>query len=302
MLVNKKLVKSNKYFAIAQTDTIIRFRINDITRFQSQMNTFGFKEDDKTGSCILPKSFNRYAQKNAEPFFVVNKKMPKEIYYPPIFWTRSEWAGRYDRRDVTELIYVKKKRYHREYFLPYSVCFTLNREETNIISDGISYTVENENKLKNTLNMLLGLFGECEILFDAEIPRQKKVRLNWEILPQGNYPWDRVAGLIDALTEKCKQTQKQLMIRDCKAIYDKSPDFIATGRSGFSGYMVFGFTQKNIYVLESIYPNNATYIVQNDWENISKLTKADILANNLHRARIIHSPSWENQFNKIMEE
>ena len=93
-----------------------------------------------------------------------------------------------------------------------------------------------------------------------------------------------------------------MMLRNCEEIYDANPDFVAYGRSGFRGYAVFGFKQKGIYVLESAFPNNATYVLGGDWETISQLSKAEILSQNLHKARIIHDANWDKNFKKMMEE
>ena len=57
-------------------------------------------------------------------------------------------------------------------------------------------------------------------------------------------------------------TQTELILRNCKLIYARKPDFVVYGRAGFKGYAVFGFTSKNLYVLESAFPNNATYVLQ----------------------------------------
>lgn len=301
MLIKQSRILSGKYFTTAQPGSLIYIRVSDLSRFSSKIKTFGFNDDDVTGSAILPAPFNRYAMKNAEQFFVVNKNLPKEEYYQAIYWTRHEWAGRGETVPVTEITYVLRERYHRDYYAPYSVYFSLNREERFIVSEGIPYEDENTAKLINTVNMLLGLFGECEILLDEiERPKCEVLRLNWEILPKGECPWGEVNELIEEVTKKCNQTQKQVMLRDCKIIHEKGPDFVAYGRSGFRGYIVFGFKAKNLYVFESIYPNNATYIVENDWEVLSQLTKAQILSKNLHKARIIHSEAWGKQFNKVM--
>ena len=91
------------------------------------------------------------------------------------------------------------------------------------------------------------------------------------------------------------------MLRNCEAIYAEHPDFVAYGRSGFKGYAVFGFTERNLYILESVMPNNATYVLENDWETISQLSKAEILSQELHKARIVHSENWQKNFDKIME-
>ena len=56
------------------------------------------------------------------------------------------------------------------------------------------------------------------------------------------------------------------------------------------------------YILESVFPNNATYVLQDNWEKISQLSKAEILSQNLHKARIVHSESWKKNFDALMEE
>ena len=75
---------------------------------------------------------------------------------------------------------------------------------------------------------------------------------------------------------------------------------MAYGRAGFRGYAVFGFTSKNLYVLESAFPNNATYVLQNDWETISQMSKLKFFQN-LHKARIVHSENWQKNFDAIMD-
>ena len=122
--------------------------------------------------------------------------------------------------------------------------------------------------------------------------KTKRVIVNWDILPRGEYPWSSIKETLGNLAKEHTKTQTRLMLRNCESIYERSPDFVAYGRAGFRGYAVFGFTSKNLYVLESAFPNNATYVLQNDWETISQMSKAEILSQDLHKARIVHSESW----------
>ena len=84
-------------------------------------------------------------------------------------------------------------------------------------------------------------------------------------------------------------------------ITDFEPEFVAIGRAGFSGYLIFGFPKKNLFVLESLYSGNATYVFAEKWEGLSKLTKAEILQGKLQKDRIIHRENWESQINNILE-
>ena len=304
IIIKQTRINSCKYFATATPNTPICVKVEDVERFGNKLIDFGFKESDKDGTTILPCSVNSYAKKNAEPFFIKNKSLPLEDYTQEVYWTRYEWAGRDKLNPVTEFSYIHKKRYHRDYFAPYSVNFTLIKkaDKSYIISDEILYSEENKSKLLNTINMLLGLFGECTVDFTEQEKEVKRMVVNWDILPKGEYPWSSVKKTLGELTKGQTKTRSEMMLRNCEAIYSKHPDFVAYGRSGFKGYAVFGFKSRNLYILESVMPNNATYVLDNDWEKISQLSKAEILSQELHKERIVHSEDWQKHFDRIMED
>lgn len=303
ILIKQTRINNCSCFAATVPNTPIRVRVENVGRFDSKLRAFGFKESDENGTSILPCGVNRYAKRNAEPFFTIDKSLPLEDYTQTVYWTRYEWAGKDQRNPVTDFSYINKKRYHRDYFAPYSVYFTLVTDggKSYIVSDAIPYSEENQNKLLNTVNMLLGLFGECTVDFTEQESKVKRVVVNWDILPKGEYPWSTVKKTLGDLTKGHTKTRTEMMLRNCEAIYAKQPDFVAYGRSGFKGYVVFGFTRRNLYILESVVPNNATYVLENDWEAISQLSKAEILSQELHKERIIHFENWQKNFDKIME-
>ena len=303
MTIKQKRIRSDRYFSSVTPGNPIRIKVENISRFPAELRSFGFMETDESGTLILPSICNRYAARNAEPYFTVDKTLPKEDYTQVVYWTRHEWAGRDETREVTELAFLPKKRYHRNYYEPFSVCFSyVSGNEPYIVSDDIPYIPENSDKLINTVNMVLSVFGECVLDFGEDTSTVEKKCLNWVVLPPGEYPWARIKETIEEITKSRTKTQSAMMLRNCETIYKAKPDFAAYGRSGFRGYVVFGFTKKHIFVLESAFPNNATYILGDDWETVSKLSKAEILSKNLHKARIIHAANWETQFNQIMEE
>ena len=184
-----------------------------------------------------------------------------------------EWAGRGETREVTDFVTIPRERYARIKFEPYSVELFLKYDEQGqlmVMTDFISYCHDNEKLLINTINIFLTNFEECEILtenFENVMPT-RTIKLNWEVLPSGDYPWKRIR---------------------------------AYGKSGFHGYVIFGFMHRNIYVLESVYPNNATYVFGKNWEELSKLTKAEILKENLQDVRIIHNNNWQQEIRDLLE-
>lgn len=305
MIIIKRRIISDNHLQIFNKNSKLAIKVHNALDDPQKVEKFGFNIDDADGTTILPNIFNVYSARNAEQFYTIDKTLPKEKYTQTLYWTRHEWAGRNETREVTEFTDITRKRYHRDYYLPYSVEFSLVKTEFEnyIISQEIEYTDDNVKKILNTINIALSLFGECEVLSDVEeIHKEKKViRVNWNILPKGKYPWDTVKGTIDTISKKYNNTQKKMLLRNCDKINNLSPDFIAYGNAGFNGYIVFGFTDKNLYVLESMFPNNATYIFEQEWEYLSKLSKCEILDKNLHKARIIHNTKWDESFSNLME-
>ena len=163
ILIKQTRINSCRYFALAPPNSPIYVRVDTRGRFERQLRAFGFQDADESGTSILPCSVNRYAKKNAEVFFTIDKSLPKEDYIQTVYWTRYEWAGRGEVNPVTDFSYIKKQRYHRDYFEPYSVYFTLvsDGDKKYIVSDGIPYVPDNHEKLMNTVNMVLATFGSA---------------------------------------------------------------------------------------------------------------------------------------------
>lgn len=304
MLIKQSRINSLKHFSVIKEEAPFMLVVNNVERFLEKVVKFGFGSDLRPGSKILPATFNRYALKNAEQYVTINRSLPKEDYYQTVYWTRNEWAGRGETREVTGFTDIKRQRYHRDFHLPYSVECTLYEENgvKSICSDKMIFSNQNKDKIINTVNMLLGLFGECEIISDQVALKGKPIHLSWDILPPGKYLWSKVKADIGEIITNRNITQQHMMLRSCESINNLGPDFVAYGRAGFKGYAVFGFVHKNLYILESVIPNNATYIFEKDWEELSKLSKAEILDFKLHKARIVHNSNWKKEFNKVMGE
>lgn len=304
MLIKQTRINSLKHFSLLKEEATFMLVVNNVERFPEKVVKFGFDPELKADTKILPATLNRYAFKNAEQYATINRSLPKEDYYQTVYWTRTEWAGRGETREVTEFNDIKRQRYHRDFHLPFSVEFTLYEDKGSkfICSDEMVFSNGNKDKIINTVNMLLGIFGECEIVSEQISSKSKTIHLSWDILPPGKYPWSKVKADIEEIIANRNVTQQHMMLRSCESINNLGPDFVAYGRAGFKGYAVFGFVHKNLYILESVIPNNATYIFEKDWEELSKLSKAEILDFKLHKARIVHNSNWKNEFDKMIGE
>ncbi len=304
MLLVKKRINSLSCFKYLMGKIVV-LGLHDAERFKKVLWELGFSEILEKGERVLPAVLNHALAKNAEPFFQVDKNKPKEHFTQTLLWTRHEWAGRGETREVTDYVYIPRERYARIWFEPYGVELSLDynaKGGLELKTDPIVYSYENEQLLLNTINIFLNCFGECDVIADGledQIPSVVK-RLNWVILPKGKNPWNHIEGVIKRVTAKESKTVSQLMLDRSRFINGFAPDFWAYGRAGFSGYVVFGFSRKQIYVLESMYSNNATYVFENDWEHLSQLSKAEVLNGKLQKMRIIHNGEWKNRISNLL--
>ena len=267
----------------------------------------GFSTELEPGERVLPSPIGPVTRFNSEGKYIIHKDQPKEDAYRLTEWTWNEYHGPYDTVERSGIVEVPYKRYPRTYIDPPSIELNIvvNNDGTLlVVSNPIDYIKENEDNLLFTINIFLEIFKECHLLNIEmqELIRTPTIRLNWEILPRGMRPWEEQRQMISSIIDQQPEGNQKVINKRFQTINEHQPDFTAVGRAGFSGYIIFGFSEKNLYVLECLMVNNATYIIDNNWELLSSLTKAEILNNNLHRDRIIHRKSWFENINRILNE
>lgn len=307
MIIQRKYIRSiTKYFGHIEPDTpvILACPIDDENHHL--LNLIGFSENATHGETILPaRSFGRVSVFNAEGKDNIRKDLPKETAYRQIEWTRNEFRGRYDTEEVTGTVEIPYQRFPREFIPPPSAELSYYKAdgEKYIGSQTITFSQQNHDLILHTINLLLEIFGECHILSkDFQMLNLQKIkRVNWEVLPAGEYPWEKLASQVEPILEEAAARKRPVIKARLQEISKYSPDFVAVGRAGFSGYLVFGFSKKNIFICESAFYGNATYVFDVNWKSLSALTKAEILENDLHKARIIHREnSWESNIRQLL--
>ncbi len=161
---------------------------------------------------------------------------------------------------------------------------------------------KDEGLILHSINLFLEIFGECEILnknLEAIIKTPEK-SLRWAVLPEGEMPWNKIEEKLKPALKRANSHEKAVFQDRFNTINSYKPDFGAYGLAGFSGYVVFGFKEKNLYICESIWHGNAIYVFQEDWRKLSQKTKAEILKGNLHKERIIHYKDWKEKIDELL--
>lgn len=306
MIINKKRIRNlGRYLNTIEQgkEIIISIPVNNLNK--KLLESIGFTISLKSGETILPLTKGPISKFNANGKYDIHRDMPKETVYRLAEWTRTEYHGKNNPVEVTNTVEIPYKRYPRTFVEPPSIELNISTDNNGdklLISPKLRHDVNNEKLILHVINIYLELFGEAHILssnLDAII-RAPIIKLNWKILPQGEIPWDKLSSTVNSIINKKPKTTRGVILNRIETLSAYEPDFVAVGHGGFWGYLVFGFKKKNLYIMESQDINNATYVLDKSWENISQLSKAEILNNSLHKDRIIHRKTWHFQISKLL--
>ncbi len=125
--------------------------------------------------------------------------------------------------------------------------------------------------------------------------------MNWTLLPSGQYPWSRVQQHVGRMLEDKAPRSAHPIQNRLQELASFDPDEVYVGEGGFRAYVAYIFNEKGLAVLESVMLDNATYVFDRDWQQVSQMTKAQILQSNLHRDRIIHAANWNDRIRELLE-
>lgn len=266
----------------------------------------GFPDPATAGDRVLPARVGPVTRRNAEGWYVIHRDRPKETVYRQVSWTRKEWHGK-EQREVETVVDVPYQRYPRTHFPPPSVELTIVSRPNgslSVVAPEIRWDPADTDGIKHQINVLLELFGIVEIMDPAlgsppTFPRVNRV--NWEILPKGRHPWNTVGSSAHSALARLGPRTRPVAQARLHALESHQPDTVAVGIGGFAGYLAFEFKTANVVVLESLQWGNALYTFDSDWQGVSRLTKAEILDEHLHKDRIVHRSGWETRLSRLLE-
>lgn len=298
MIIKKKRINNiYRYINKEEIDNIKQLRVKVDELSQDKVINIGFSKKLEVGEMVVPKVIGPITYFNVYGKEIINKneKEDRDIYRP---YHIMDWHGQYH----DGIAYERRKCYKREFINPYEMeLIIVGQKETKYVTN--KEISKDANKLKFAMNLLLEIFGEFEIVYNEEKINYGEIkRLNWNVLPRGKYPWEKLYPYIKNSLDNMQETKAKIAKNNIEKITQYNPKFVAIGRSGFSGYIIYGFNKENKVILESMEIDNATYVLNENWENISKLTKAEILKNNLHEKRIIHTKRWNEEIETVIKE
>ena len=252
------------------------------------------------GDSILPGEVGKISSFNASGKEVKRRDLPLVKKSIPQYRTWKDWHG----REHDGIQHRTMDVYQVDFVAPPSERLSLRliNGSDYIVSRSVSFN-ENPEGILHLANLFLELFGEFE-LFDIDKQKITSIptrQLHWEVLPPGKYPWAKAAGYVTPYLSRLTPSERGVIEFRMREVSKYEPDFLATGRGGYSGYFVYGFTKRSLYFLESCQLNNATYVFGDDWEQLSGLTKEEIINGDQKFDRIIHDRKWVGKVRSILK-
>jgi len=301
MQINGKSIRTvTKLLAAAQGCEEIKLAHKISDSITDQLSAIGFDKEPSVGDYLIPEVVGKVTALNAHGKEIVRRDLPLEPQPRSYHRTWKDWHGQEHSGIQTRDIDM----YPREYQPAFEETLHVIEvgDDIYISTDSMELKDSNESRNIQLSNLMLECFGSFEVL-DAKnenIISTKVKQLHWDILPPGEYPWSKAKLLVGEVTKKLKDSAKDVVEARMQKITKYCPDFLATGRSGFSGYFIYGFASKGLYVLESIHLDNATYIFGDNWDQLSKLTKNQIINGEVDHQRIVHDKKWSRTISSVL--
>jgi hypothetical protein len=148
------------------------------------------------------------------------------------------------------------------------------------------------------LNVFQEAIGLCQVR-GSGTPLEhyrRNLHVNWELLPPGDA--DAVIREIERRLEPSKE-ERQVIAERFRVLSALKPAHLITGTSGFARYVGAQFAP-DLVVFENIRYGNAAYIMFDDWQRLSQLSRIELLASDENFQRVIHSGDWERRLRRIV--
>lgn len=270
---------------------------------KSKLIELGFSDKQNNGESLCPKNtYGPVSKFNSLGGHLKRPDLPKQTTYYS-YW--SEWTlnGYY----YNGIQFRSREIIHREIIPPPSFELTILEKDHNkyiVIDKLFNNSEEFYKEITHGINLLLEIFKSATVYKEdfSNFSTTTRQKLDWIVLPSGDRPWETSTPVIKEFIDSLSRKNQPVIVDRWSKIKEHKPDKEILGTKGYRGYIVFVFKEKNISIFESALYGNATYVFEGDWEDLSKLTKAEIINENLYKDRIIHTREWSTKINNLLQD
>lgn len=250
------------------------------------------------GEEILPSMQGPISRFNRNGKEVIHEPKVREIVKHTMTYNNIDWHGTPHSGNYVRTF----NRWKRDFIEPLNENIILKEIKNNntfTISTRLVLFNESTEVIKHLINLMLELGKEIDIIDENSNSILPSKRVPWKILPPGEMPWEKY---YNSVQEKVKSYDENeiISIKDrYEFLQSLNPKSIICGDGGFAGYFIAEL-DCNLYICDSIFLGNALYILNDNWQDISKLTKKEIINNNFAKKRIVHNGEWKTKVLKLI--
>lgn len=266
------------------------------------LDNYGLPKQFPQNKYLVPAPKGSVTKVNQNGYYVRMQPEEKETVIRHIDYIR--------KKDSTHIEYDREYNIYKKVLLhkfKTGLNFVINQHGQQIIvSEILNYSKTDLLKGTHIANIFCEIFNDFEIYDDKLNPAiHFNTKFEQIILPSGKLD---NANNFDELLEIGKRFTKNEEVinayqKRLQVLKEFNPEIKGKGTNGFFGYIVFGFTDLNIIILETMYAGNATYVFSTDnFEQQVIKDKQTVLSNKLHQARFFHYDNWEVNLRKFMND
>jgi hypothetical protein len=201
IIKKKRIINTEAYLAPLEKNTRFRVVVPLSENLTSHLRKIGFTEF-LSGARLLPQPCGSVSKYNADGKWVVFKDQPKESrFIRTVIWHWKQWAGKDDVQELSDERDIYKDCYARELLPPPCVELTILEQSGTqyISSDALTNSDTHYENNRHVINLFLEIFGFCQLTQENfnSFDNIKLRQLNWEILPAGEYPWEKIAVVLN---------------------------------------------------------------------------------------------------------
>jgi len=251
-------------------------------------------------------SQGKFSTKNLEGEEIVRKDLPKETHYRSV--ETPNWGDSYKGTHTVDLPYEK---YPRDFDPPRELAIFMTCENMKpglpgyVIAFRVNDVLEKnkrsfKHRLFENLNLLQENVGTCGIepADVALTDYMKSLHVSWELLPPGSRE-DVIARIFRDRPPSAEE--KEVASQRYDFFISLKPQKLVFGSSGFRRY--FGaLLEDDLVVFENIQYGNAVYVLFDNWEELSKRSRIELLSGKYGTdfKRVIHNSGWKEDVKAIV--
>ena len=266
--------------------------------FEAVKNRFKLNIQDLIVDCPDPmpsRANGPWSRKNADGWTEVHRDQPKETYS---YYITTPNFG--DPTKGYHDIYIEKMRYPRTHHGAKMLAFQfqlVDEDGQRVLECSLDKHLEVDSpSFRDDLFYQLNVFcencGNLDVLIEDE-PRQVHVqRINWEIF-QSMPLEDLQVHLIRGVRDPERQEQiKEVVAARYRFFRSLSPSRYIVGADAFTQYFGAVFNERAV-LFECVNYGNAIYLLGEDWEQLTQLSRTQLLTTpGLRFERIVHRGRW----------